>query len=544
MEDFIFGTLITDELKLIHHRSRNTGLQHNYSIQPIRPEPNKPVTVSVLVGPDIDAEQMVCYYTVDGSYPSGSMGKATNGKVAKLALSHVEWNTMTWGYSEIWRGDIPGQPAGTLVRYRIGAWVEGGEEFFADWPDPKYRQETATHAHFTKQPFPKIDPTKFRHGGTFAYHLNAGELPQWAREAVIYHIFADRFHPGEGREWLQTSNLRELVGGTLWGVRDKLDYIQELGATAIWLSPTWPSTSYHGYDVTDYYSTADHLGGDAAMHALVEEAHKRGIKILLDLVCNHTSNEHPDFVDALNNPNSKFRDRFIFDDTEIGYRTFFGVASMPQVNLQNAEARAWMIDIAKFWLREFDVDGFRLDHANGPAPGFWSEFQSACKEIKPDCLNIGEVVEPPEDFLHYSWRLDGLLDFSFNDAVRRAYGYGSYDEKQFRRFVSRHKEFFKDSGLLMPTFIDNHDLDRFLYIAGGDKEKLRKAAATQFEMAGPPTIYYGTEIGMSQTVSAHETDGLVPSREPMVWDAKQDKELLAFYKDLIKKRNQAKPWRR
>lgn len=542
MEDFIFGTLITDELKLIHYRAHHRGLQHNYAIWPLRPLPDKPVTVSVLIGPDLDVSRVACYYTIDGSYPSGNFGKPSNGRVAELSHSHVDWNTLTWGYTETWRGEIPPQAEGTLVRYRIGAWVEGGEEVFADWPDPKHQQEVATAAHFAGKPLPTLNHNGSSRGGTFAYQLGMFEVPAWARESVIYHIFVDRFYPGDGREWVDPDNIRGVMGGTLWGVRDKLEYIAELGATAIWLSPTWPSTSYHGYDVTDYYHVAEHLGGDESMHALVKAAHKRGIRIILDLVANHTSNEHPEFVEALNNPSSPLRERFIFDDSEIGYRTFFGVRSMPQVNLQNAEARDWMMDIGKYWLREFDVDGFRLDHANGPAPGFWSEFQMAVKAEKPDCFCFGEVVEPPADFLNYSWRLDGLLDFSFNDAVRRAFGYGSYDEHQFRRFVKRHVEFFKDSGLVMPTFIDNHDLDRFLFIAGNSKEKLRKAAEAQFELAGPPTIYYGTEVGMSQAKTSRDSEGLVFSREPMFWDDRQDRALFAFYQGLIRKRSETKAW--
>jgi glycosidase len=279
------------------------------------------------------------------------------------------------------------------------------------------------------------------------------------------------------------------------------------------------------------------------MRALVDAAHTRGMRVLLDLVCNHVSNEHPYFVEALKDPDSQYRDYFIFDDSEIGYRTFFGVPSMPQVNLQHEAARAWMIDAATFWLRDYDVDGFRLDHANGPGPEFWSDFQRACKAAKPDCFCIGEVVEPPSDYLLYAGRLDGLLDFSLNDAIRRTYGFGSYSEDRFQRFVARHRAFFKDSGLVMPTFLDNHDLDRFLFIAGNDKDKLRKAAEFQFAQPGPPIIYAGTEIGMSQQTNEGKEDGLIEGRLPFQWDpAQQDIELFAFYQNLIRQRRQAQPW--
>ena len=544
MEDFIFGTLITDELKLIYHRARNSGLQHNYNISPLRPVANEPVQVSVLVGNDLGAEYIACYYTLDGSLPTGNHGAASNGAVILLQREKINWDTMSWGYTETWQGEIPAQPEGALVKYRIGAWKEGGPETVADWPDVKYSQELATHAHFSGQPMPKINRDDPGRGKTFCYHVHAYQAPQWARESVIYHVFVDRFYPGDGREWNAEADLRGYCGGTLWGVRDKLDYIQDLGATAIWLSPAWPSTSYHGYDVTDFQSVSPLLGGDEAMRALIQAAHARGIKILLDLVCNHASNEHPYFMDAIKNPDSQYRELFIFDESDIGYRTFFGVRSMPQVNLQNEAAKAWMIDIARFWLREFAVDGFRLDHANGPGPGFWSEFQKACKDENPDCLLVGEVVEPSTDYLYYAGRLDGLLDFGLNDSIRRAHGFGSYSEAEFERFLQRHLQFFRDSGLLMPTFIDNHDLDRFLFIAGGDKARLRKAAEIQFELPGPPIIYYGTEVGMSQQFSVREIEGLVVSREPMLWDQRQDRGLLEFYQSLARQRQENRPWER
>jgi len=151
-------------------------------------------------------------------------------------------------------------------------------------------------------------------------------------------------------------------------------------------------------------------------------------------------------------------------------------------------------------------------------------------------------VEPPPDYLLYSGLLDGLLDFTFNDSVRRAFAFNSYSREKFDSVINRHREFFNGSDLVMPTFLDNHDVDRFLYITGGDKERLRQAAKVQFEQAGPPIIYYGTEVGMSQELNDGRVDGLVGSREPMVWGDTQDLELLSFYRSLIKKRNKHRPW--
>jgi cyclomaltodextrinase len=211
------------------------------------------------------------------------------------------------------------------------------------------------------------------------------------------------------------------------------------------------------------------------------------------------------------------------------------VRSKPQVNLKHPEARRWMIDAGRYWLRAFDVDGFRLDHANGPGPDFWSDFWSACKEEKPDCFCFGETVEPPDVLRAYAGRLDGCLDFQTMHALRQTFAYGRWTEAEFERFVARHLAFFPEN-FLMPTFLDNHDMDRFLYAAGGDKRALRRAAAVQMRLPGPPIIYYGTEVGLRQTFGRKDAVGLEASRAPMAWGDDQDRELLAYYKRLIRQR--------
>jgi glycosidase len=230
----------------------------------------------------------------------------------------------------------------------------------------------------------------------------------------------------------------------------------------------------------------------------------------------------------------------MFDDSELGYRSFFGVRSMPQLNLANPETRDWMIDIARYWLTEYDVDGYRLDHANGPGPAFWSEFWTACKAAKPDCFCFGEIVEPNEVVQRYAGRLDGYLDFILADYLRRAFGDRQLSRSRFEQFLHGHLAHF-DPGFLPLSFIDNHDMDRFLYLAGGEKESLRRAAARQMQLPGPPIIYYGTEIGLSQSAGKAGRAGLEASRAPMPWQD-QDREMLAYYRDLIAARKEARPW--
>ncbi len=535
MEEFTFGTLATDELKLTHHRAAQRGLQHDHQLEPYDPLPGQPVTVTARVGPDLDAGTVACYYTTDGSEPAGSRGTAENGAVLFLRRSDITWDTLAWGYLTVWRGILPAQTEGTLLRYRIGAWNGDGPELFADWPRVQDVVEAAAHAFFHGPALPVATAQLPGGGHTFVCPVDRLGPPAWARNAVIYQIFVDRFSPGAGREWRQTSDLRAVWGGTLWGVIEKLDYIAELGADCIWLTPIFVSDSHHGYDAVDLAHIEPRLGGEKALAALVEDAHARGIRILLDMVCNHVSARHPMFRAAQADPSGPYRDWFTFDDSPIGYRTFSGVASMPEVNLADAGARGWLIDIARYWLREFGIDGYRLDYANGPGPDFWADFWTACKAERPDSFCFGEVIDAPDAQRSYVGRLDGCLDFHLSEMLRRTFAFRTRTGADLERFLSRHAGFFPFN-FVMPTFIDNHDMDRFLFIAGGDKGALRRAVALQMRLPGPPIIYYGTEIGLTQLEGKDEGLGLDVCRVPMAWDEKQDGGLLAFYRDQIRER--------
>ncbi len=536
MEEFIFGTYATDQLKLIHHRGERRGLQHQHLIEPRNPEPGQPITLTVTLGVDLCADHIVCYYTTDGSEPAGDHGIAKNGSVASFEVKDVSWDSVSWGYQMRWVCTLPGQPENTMLRYHIGAWFGDGEEVFADWPLAKAAAETATAAFFRGETVLNNlslgDPQK---PYTFTCAIDRLKPPKWAHEAIIYHIFVDRFFPGEGHDWLQTEDLNGFCGGTLWGAAQKLDYVAELGANTIWLSPVFCSPTHHGYDVTDYEHVEPRLGGDDALRHIVETAHARGIRVILDIALNHVSHLHPYFLSAHSNPESLYRDWFIFDDSEVGYRSFFGVPSMPQVNVANPEARRWLIDIGLFWMREYKIDGYRLDVADGPGPDFWTDFQAACKALNPECFCFGEVVDAPTMQEQYIGRLDGLLDFHLCDAMRRTFARGQWSEAEFERFLARHQRYFPGD-FLMPSFVDNHDMDRFLLGAKGDKQALKRAAEVQMSLPNPPVIYYGTEIGLSQTVSGLDGFGMHMSRIPMVWGDEQDTELLAFYKKLIAER--------
>jgi len=156
MEEFIFGTFATDQLKLMHHRASLSGVQHQHMLVPADPLPGQSITVRVRTGSTLTVDQVVCYYTTDGTLPSGSHGVALNGSTLHLHQINAEWDTLVWGYSLLWEGEIPSQPEGTLLRYQIGAWAEQGPEHFADWPQVKAASEKAAAAYFRGESVPDV----------------------------------------------------------------------------------------------------------------------------------------------------------------------------------------------------------------------------------------------------------------------------------------------------------------------------------------------------------------------------------------------------
>jgi cyclomaltodextrinase len=461
--DFVFGSLASERERLEYVRNIRAGVVVTCS--PRDPEPGQPVVLELSVGPNRPDPVLV-----------------VDGEPVPLEPAGVEWDTLLWGYVRRLRTTIAGRPAGTVVRYRVD-----DEEL--------------------------------------AYVVDEHRPPQWAREAVVYHVFVDRFDPGPGHEWGD----EPFRGGTLNGVLRRLDHITDLGATAIWLSPIFPSPSYHGYDATDLFDVEPRLGTKDDLRALLDEAHARGVRILLDFVPNHWSNRHPTFVDATSAAESAYRDWYRFERWPDRYDSFFGVGSLPKVDLLNPGAREHMLEAAAHWL-ELGVDGYRVDHATGPAQSFWADFRRATREARPDCWTFAETVETPARERAFEGLLDGCLDFTLFDAFRKTFAQATWDGVRFWRFLEAHSRYFPPD-IVRPSFLDNHDLNRFLWTAGNDVRRLKLAALCQFTLEGPPVVYYGTEIGMSQVRDVRETSDR-EARQPMAWDA-PDEDVLVWYRRLV-----------
>lgn len=389
----------------------------------------------------------------------------------------------------------------------------------------------------------------------------------WFRDAIIYHIFIDRFSRGteQDREPAACDG-PEFCGGNLQGVIDRLDYLVDLGINTILLSPFTKATSYHGYDTEDLYAVDPRFGSLDTLKTLIHEAHARDIKIIADFVANHVSVEHPFFRDARENADSEYRDWFYFKEWPDTYLSYWNTGTLPKLNFDHGPAREHVIGAARMWT-ELGIDGLRLDHAIGPPFDFWRAFKTAVKSGRREVVLIGEVWDIPDRFdlvetIHvhnrfyyvlmkqldfdvaeqvrrqYTRVFDGLLDFEFQKLIVAHVAHGDEHAKRTELFekLTKHYRAYRE-GFYLPSFLDTHDTNRFLFECGGDVEKLKEAARIQFAQKQPPIIYYGTEAGMNheKSVWREEWHADLEARSMMVWE-RRNEELFQFYKSLIRGR--------
>jgi cyclomaltodextrinase len=519
--EFIFGDLSTPAGRIRRARTLSLGLQHDSILHPIDPRPAEPVIITARAGPGVSIGTMTLCYTTDGSLPE--INRSSAGYVP-MKRTIVEWDSLAWSYVETWSAIIPPQPAGVRVRYSIVATTAGGQSIACPWIDLSLLDEQSEQydqhylAHVLRYGSPRV----------FEFTIDTDAAPSWLRHAVIYQIFVDRFAPDSGRSFADEADLASFLGGTLRGLISRLDYLRDLGVNCLWLTPVFPSPSHHGYDATDYYSIEPRLGDEADFRALIEAAHQRGIRILLDFVANHISNDHPAFRSARRDPASPYRDWFFFKDYPRTYASFFDLPDLPIVNTDQPAVREYLIGAAQHWLR-LGCDGFRLDHAHGATHAFWSAFRSATRAVKADAAIFGEITDTPERIRSFAGRMDGALDFYLLELLRGFFAFQLITANQFDRALRQHYAYFGDA-LVLPSFLDNHDMNRLLWSVGGDTRRLRLAALCQFTLPAPPIVYYGTEVGLSQRQAVGR---LEEARLPMVWGDGQDRTLLAFYRDLI-----------
>lgn len=369
------------------------------------------------------------------------------------------------------------------------------------------------------------------------------EVPQWAANKVVYQIFPSRFaatQPVDKKLWYKAPiTPMDDLHGNLRGIIEHLDYIKDLGIDVVYLTPIFKSNSCHKYDTIDYYQVDPSFGTTEDLKELVQKSHERGMKVVLDAVYNHSGREFFAFQDILEKgEKSKYLDWYFIDELpprgewgEIpNFKCFGYYGGMPKLNLKNPEVEKYITDVACYWIKECDIDGWRLDVGDEISHFFWKNFRKAIKAVKKDILIIGEIWHYAGDFLEGDeW--DTVMNYPFYLNLIDLLADEKINVSQFVQNLGYLKgRLNKKCYPLMWNLIDSHDTARFLHLCHDNKKKQHLAAAFQLLMPGMPMVYYGDEYAMP---GANDPD----CRRGMYWDEEyQDKEMYNWYKKLMQVR--------
>lgn len=363
-------------------------------------------------------------------------------------------------------------------------------------------------------------------------------VPQWAKGAVAYQIFPERFFngdtsndPEEASLWDGIPTRENFFGGDIKGITDKLDYLSSLGIDILYLNPVFLSPSNHKYDTADYYRIDPSFGTMEDLKKLTQQCHKRGMRVILDGVFNHCGFLFAPFQDVLENGEaSKYKDWFYIDGYPVrtdppNYECVGYYKWMPKIRFACREARDFFLGVGAFWIREADIDGWRLDVADETDFTFWQEFRRAVKAVKKDALLIAETWKDGRDLLRGD-EMDSVMNYLFRDAAVDFFARQSISADEFDTRIQRMLSSYpKGVYPALYNLIGSHDTERFLTLCGGDKRRLKLAAAFQMTFPGMPAIYYGDEIGMD---GGNDPD----CRKAMNWED-PDAEMQCCYKELI-----------
>jgi neopullulanase len=397
--------------------------------------------------------------------------------------------------------------------------------------------------------------------------------PDWVKDAVFYQIFPDRFarservlKPSNLEPWGSPPTVYGFKGGDLLGVAERLDYLQDLGITAVYFNPIFQSAANHRYHTYDYYQVDPILGGNEAFRELLDAAHARGIRVVLDGVFNHASRGFYQFYHTLENgAASPYLDWFYFEKERLengerlnaypslgeeldwrrterslekyGYRAWWDLPALPKLNIDNEAVRQFIFEVARYWV-EFGIDGWRLDVPDEiDDEVFWREFRRVVKGADSEAYLVGELWYAANSWLQGD-RFDAVMNYIFDRACLGFFGGesldvgrrpGGYELKRMRA-----TEFADEIDDLLDLYdwqvtqaqlnlLSSHDMPRFLTLVRQDKEALKLATLFQMTFPGAPCVYYGDEIGME---GGEDPD----CRRAFPWDqSRWDQDLLAFF---------------
>jgi cyclomaltodextrinase / maltogenic alpha-amylase / neopullulanase len=401
------------------------------------------------------------------------------------------------------------------------------------------------------------------------------QTPTWVKHAVFYQIFPDRFTLGQQtrkrlqktptwEKWDAPPTLQGYKGGDLWGVIEQLNYLQDLGISAIYFTPIFQSTSNHRYHTHDYYQVDPLLGGNKAFQELLRQAHQRNIKIVLDGVFNHASRGFFFFNDILENgPHSPWLDWFKIQGWPLSayngglpanYEGWVGNRALPVFNHANPDVREYIMEIAEYWIKE-GIDGWRLDVPfEITVPGFWQEFRDRVKAINPEAYIVGEIWQEARQWLDGT-QFDGVMNYQFTgptlaftagDRILMQYvevpSYEPYPPLLASEYAAKIQTLLNrypwEIQLTQLNLLASHDTARLLTITGAKEGIVPEESRTCVELAtlllmtfpGTPSIYYGDEVGLLGGIDPDSRRGFPP-------EVQWDRDLFNYHRALIVIRN-------
>lgn len=415
---------------------------------------------------------------------------------------------------------------------------------------------------YTDQGFIKSDDLKMLEDANtyfrmpYFQNIDAFHAPKWVEQTVWYQIFPERFANGDStndpqdtKPWNPNEHPRrqDFYGGDLQGVINHLDYLKQLGVNGLYFNPIFKAPSNHKYDTQDYYQIDPHFGDAKLFKKLVEQAHQRGMRVMLDAVFNHIGDQSPMWQDVLKNgQDSKYADWFHInrfpvtytptDNFEFAkdatYDTFDYTPHMPKLNTANPKVQDWLLDIAGYWVREFDIDAWRLDVTNEIDHHFWRRFHNEMLTLKDDFYILGEIWHSAQPWLNGD-EFTGVMNYDYTGAIINHFIKHELSSQGLVDRLSHQLMLYRDqTNAMMFNVLDSHDTARIMTLANEDDQLVRQTLAFTFLQPGSPSIYYGTEYGM--------TGGNDPDcRKPMNWypDAKAIA-MHDFVRDLIKRRKE------
>jgi glycosidase len=319
--------------------------------------------------------------------------------------------------------------------------------------------------------------------------------PKWVKDTVWYQIFPDRFNsiPSKKHWPLGPVTNATHYGGNLLGIIDKLPYLSELGISGLYLTPIFESPSTHKYDTTDYFKIDPDFGTLEDLKVLVKKAHDLGIKVMLDAVFNHAGIHFEAWNLAKDDPKSPYRKWFYFN--EKGYETFSFAKNMPKLNTTNPEVIDYFCSVGQYWIKEADIDGWRLDVANEISSQFWRSFRNSVRSIK-EVYILGEVWHDSNPWL-LGDQFDAVMNYFYTRIIMDYFIHKTMTLESFREKIDDFRNRYPHLVLKNQfNLYDSHDTARLLTQADGNIALVKQMLALLLCSEGSPCIYYGTEIAL------------------------------------------------